>query len=114
MEFKGENFSVTYDKESQTVACEGSLRLYGKDGYEQIAAIFEEAAATQPDTITLDLQKLQFLNSAGINTISKFVIKVRNLKTTTILVKGSKEFPWQNKSLKNLQRLMPTLTLEII
>ena len=29
-----------------------------------------------------------------------------------MIVRGSKAIPWQGKSLKNLQRLMPSLTLE--
>ena len=44
--------------------------------------------------------------------LSKFVIKVRQKKNVTILVIGSQGIPWQGKSLTNLQRLMPNLTLE--
>jgi Uncharacterized conserved protein len=41
------------------------------------------------------------------------VIKVRQQKNIQIAVKGSKTIPWQGKSLKNLQRLMPSLQLEL-
>ena len=63
--------------------------------------------------ITLQLKNLQFLNSSGINTLSKFVIRVRNEKQSEVLVQGTEKFPWQSKSLRNLQRLMPELRLEI-
>jgi hypothetical protein len=41
------------------------------------------------------------------------VIKVRQKGTIQMVVKGSKSIPWQAKSLKNLQRLMPSLQLEL-
>jgi len=41
------------------------------------------------------------------------VIKVRQQKNIQIAVKGSNRIPWQGKSLKNLQRLMPSLQLEL-
>jgi hypothetical protein len=72
-----------------------------------------ELADQEPATITLDLRELEFLNSSGINVISKFVLKVRQKNTSQILVRGSKTIPWQGKSLKNLQRLMPSLQLEL-
>ena len=53
------------------------------------------------------------LNSSGINTLSKFILHVRNHKVTQVVVQGSARFPWQEKSLINLQRLLPTLKLEI-
>jgi hypothetical protein len=71
--------------------------------------------------ITLDLRKLEFLNSSGINVLSKFIIKVRqhrerqakeNQPETNMVVYGSQTIPWQSKSIKNLQRLMPSLELE--
>jgi hypothetical protein len=45
--------------------------------------------------------------------LSKFIINVRNKKNIQMSVIGSKEISWQSKSLKNLQRLMPSLQLEI-
>jgi hypothetical protein len=67
------------------------------------------------------LRKLEFLNSSGINVLSKFIIKVRqhrerqfkeNQPETAMTVYGSQTIPWQNKSIKNLQRLMPSLELK--
>jgi hypothetical protein len=71
-----------------------------------------DLADSEPPKITLNLQKLEFLNSSGINVLSKFVIKVRQKGTMQMVVQGSKTIPWQGKSLKNLQRLMPSLQLE--
>ncbi|MEL0588976.1 MAG: hypothetical protein U1O81_07445 [Planktothrix rubescens PR223] len=63
--------------------------------------------------ITINLQELEFLNSSGINMLSKFVIEVRNKKETKLKVLASKKISWQGKSLKNLTKLMPSLELNI-
>ncbi len=112
MEINGENYKVCFSRETTTIVCEGSLRLYGAAAYGDISALLEKAAETKAEIITLDLRKLKFLNSSGINVISKFVIKVRNQKSSKLTVLGAKQFPWQQKSLKNLNRLMPDLELE--
>ncbi len=113
MEIKGENYNVSYEPTTATITCQGSLRLYGSGGYMDVAELFNKIADQQPETITLNLHGLQFLNSSGINAFSKFVIRVRNHETSQLVVRGTHRFPWQSKSLKNLQRLMPNLKLEL-
>ena len=113
-EIKGENYSVIYEPETITINFQGSLRLSGMPEYTPIVNLLDEVTAQQPAVITLDLQKLEFLNSSGISMLSKFVIGARKKKTIQIVVKGSKGIPWQGKSLKNLQRLMPSLKLELL
>lgn len=112
-EIKGENYSVDYEPETTTVNFQGSLRLSGMPEYAPIVNLLEQVSAQQPATITLNLQGLEFLNSSGISMLSKFVIGARKKKTIQIVVKGSHGIPWQGKSLKNLQRLMPNLKLEL-
>jgi hypothetical protein len=112
MEVNGENYRVTYDPQTATLTCQGSLRLYGSTGYTSIVDLFNKVADQKPPTIILNLQELQFLNSSGINAFSKFVIRVRNLKTSQLIIRGTNQIFWQSKSLSNLQRLMPDLKLE--
>jgi len=95
-----------------TITLQGSLRLHGTAEYDRLAQPMLELAATQPEHITLDLQNLDFLNSSGINMLFGFIIRVRDLGRSTILVRGSRRIPWQTKSLPNLPRLMPELQLE--
>ena len=45
--------------------------------------------------------------------LSKFVLSLRKKKGTELIVLGSKEMPWQGKSLKNFKKLLPGLRLEI-
>lgn len=113
IEINAKDYSIQYDRATETVTCCGSFRLSQTEEYAPIVQLLNDVADSSPQTITLDLRQLEFLNSSGINIVSKFVIKVRQQKNIQIAVKGSKSIPWQGKSLKNLQRLMPSLQLEL-
>ncbi|MBE9094972.1 hypothetical protein [Tychonema sp. LEGE 07203] len=113
MEIQTKDYTILYDRATQTVTCCGSFRLSLAQEYAPIVELLNFVADSCPNTITLDLRKLEFLNSSGINILSKFVIKVRQQKNIQIAIKGSKQIPWQGKSLKNLQRLMPAVHLEL-
>ncbi|MDX2255361.1 MAG: hypothetical protein NW214_07595 [Pseudanabaenaceae cyanobacterium bins.39] len=112
MEVKSDEYHVWYDPQNKSIYCQGSLRLAGTEEYSPIVAILDAVLAQSPTLIHLNLCKLEFLNSSGINVLSKFVIKVRQKDGMQINVQGAEDIPWQRKSLKNLQRLMPSLTLE--
>lgn len=112
-EIKGEDYSIQYAPESVTVTFQGELSLSGPPEYAPIAELLDEVANGEPPTITLNLKKLGFVNSSGISMLSKFVISVRKKKTIQLLVLGSNDIPWQQKSLKNLEKLLPTLKLEL-
>lgn len=112
MEIKTEDYSVWYDTATKTVTCQGTLRLSGAKDYSPIAQLLDDVVEQQPPMLILNLQQLELLNSSGINMLSKFVIKTRHQKNIQVVVKSSINIPWQGKSLKNLQRLMPTLKLE--
>lgn len=114
MEVVQENYQIIYQSEDSTIYCKGSLRLNGQeDDYKRINNMLDEIIDSEPPTVTLNLQELNFLNSLGINMLSKFVIKIRKKKFIKVIVQGAKDTPWQEKSLKNLQRLMPSLSLQL-
>lgn len=113
VEVRGEDYHVVYHPETTAIRCSGTLRLRGAEEYAPIVRLFSDVADQQPETIILDLKGLRFLNSSGINVLSKFVIRVRNQKHTQLIIRGSGNFPWQGKSLKNLKRLMPDMRLEL-
>lgn len=113
MEIKAENYQVMYDETCHNIAFKGSLRLNGSAEYASISELLHEVARQEPEKIVLDLKELSFLNSSGISILSKFVIDVRKRKNIQMIVIGSTKNPWQGKSLKNLQRLMPSLKLEL-
>lgn len=111
-EIKHQDYQVSYNEEDATIACSGSFRLQSSE-YEPIMGMLNDIADKAPSNLILDVRKLQFLNSSGINTLSKFVLRVRKNNVSQVLVKGTNEFPWQKKSLSNLQKLLPTLELEL-
>src|SRR5262249_33299303 len=113
MEISHENYRVKYDVAAATVVCQGSFRLRGPEEYAPILELLTQAAEAKPATLTLDLRQLQFLNSSGLNTLSKFVLLVRKLNTSQVVIQGNRQFAWQQKSLLNFQRLLPGLQLEI-
>ena len=113
MEIKTEDCNIIYDETSHNIIFNGSLRLNGSAEYASISELLSSIARQEPEKIVLDLRELNFLNSSGIGILSKFVIEVRNRKNIQMVVLGAKKNPWQNKSLKNLQRLMPFLKLEL-
>jgi hypothetical protein len=113
MEVKGENYAIWHDKNSETVNFTGSLRLSGMEEYGPILKLLNSVADIQSAKISLDLQRLEFLNSSGISMLSKFVIEMRKKQSSKLKIIGSNLVPWQGKSLKNLQRLMPALELEL-
>ena len=113
MDIVHDDYEVHYNAATATVICQGSFRLRGMEEYAPIVQVLTAAADAQPTTLTLDLRTLQFLNSSGINMLAKFVLHARQYHATQVVMKGSHRFPWQEKSLKNFQRLLPGLQLEI-
>ncbi len=113
MEIRGEDYNVTYDPDSVVVVFRGALRLRGVEEYAPIVELLDDIIAATPETSAMDLRELRFLNSSGINVLFRFVIQMREQGITHLTVIGSTLVPWQGKSLKNLQRLMPTLQLEM-
>lgn len=110
-EIKHADYQVIYDPATAIVVCAGSYRLSGPE-YDAILEVMNAAADAGHPVLTLDVSDLQFLNSSGINTLSKFVIRMRKQPASQLIVKGSEQYPWQKKSLINLQRLLPGLQLE--
>jgi hypothetical protein len=114
-EIKTDSYCVTHgtpDAQEQIITFIGALRLNGMDEYAPIVDLFNQVAEAAPMTVKLDVRQLEFLNSSGINILSKFVIKLRQQQNIQMVVQGSQKIAWQGKSLKNLQRLMPTLQLQ--
>jgi len=108
-----EDFQIHPDPAAGVVTLSGSLRLAGAEEYAPIGEILEATVEAHPEEITLDLRQLEFLNSSGINMLSKFVLNRRQSPQTQVIIVGSQGIPWQARSLKNLQRLLPALQLRI-
>ncbi len=111
----GEDYSVQHDPGARAVSFSGSIRLQTMDDYAPIRNLLDTAIDTAGSgaTVLLDFRSLRFLNSSGINTISRFVIDARKQDNVLLKVLGNQEIYWQQKSLTNLQRLWPKVKIEI-
>ncbi len=112
MRIETEDYSVWYNLEANTLYFRGSLRLNGIQEYVPVIQLLNQVVEQGKTAIIINLCQLEFLNSSGISVLSKFVIRVRQKNHMQMVVQGSKDIPWQGKSLKNLQKLMPRLQLE--
>ncbi len=112
MRIETEDYSVWYSLEDNTLYFRGSLRLNGIQEYVPVIQLLNQVVEQGKTAIIINLCQLEFLNSSGISVLSKFVIRVRQKNNMQMVVQGSKAIPWQGKSLKNLQKLMPRLQLE--
>lgn len=113
MEIKAQDYCIQYDVTTATINFQGLLLLNGAGEYAPITQLLNELVDQHPPIIILNLQQLRMLNSSGFQMLSKFVMKVRQHTEIQILIKGNKNISWQSRSLKNLQRLMPTIQIEL-
>jgi len=112
MEIKGEKYNIAYDAENAAISCSGTLDFRGKEGYKEMAALLEEAVNAESPDIILDIRKLEFLNSSGITTLGGFIIKIRKKGASHLTIRGSKKYSWQARSVKGLQKLLPSMNQE--
>lgn len=112
-EITSDDYSLRFDSDTATVFCSGFLRLEGIAEYQPLMDLLLQAIETCP-RLTVNLEGLEFLNSSGISMLSMFVVKVRGRDDVSLKLLGSAKILWQTKSLRNLQRLMPGLGLELI
>lgn len=113
MEVKGDAYRVVYDDVTGTVLFEGMLRLRGSTEYGPIGELLDEVVRAAPEVITLDLRALRFLNSAGIDLLLRFTLKIRKQAVSQVVIHGAADIPWQGRTLPNFGRLMPELELNI-
>jgi hypothetical protein len=109
----GESFEIQLEEENSNVLFKGALRLCGTEDYAPILDMLKETLINPTTPIVLDLRQLDFLNSSGITMLSRFVMEARSHEGIDIQVLASEAVPWHARSLKNLQRLMPTLTIRL-
>jgi hypothetical protein len=112
----GESFEVRLD-DNATVFFKGALRLRGTEDYAPILDMLKETLGetrlSPAAPIVLDLRELDFLNSSGITMFSRFVIEARSHAGIDLHFIASEAVPWHARSLRNLQRLMPTLNIRL-
>lgn len=109
----GESFEVRLEEDNQTVSFKGALRLSGMEDYAPILEMLKGTLSNPQAPIVFDVRELDFLNSSGITMFSRFVIEARERADVSLQFLASEAIPWQSRSLKNLQRLMPSLQITV-
>jgi hypothetical protein len=112
MEISDQEYSIRYDETTATILFQGTLRLIGVKAYVPLTELLNQVFESEPPLVTINLRQLKSLNSSGVTTLAKFVIKVNKKENIQVTIQGSNQIPWQKKSLTNLKRLMPRLQLE--
>jgi hypothetical protein len=110
---KGESFDVQLEEDNSTVVFKGALRLSGMEDYVPILDLLKTTLTDPLKPIVLDLRELDFLNSSGITMFSRFVIEARDRAGINLEFLASESIHWHARSLKNLQRLMPSLVIQL-
>jgi len=110
MEVRDATYRVWFDTSSSTVYFEGSLRL-GTAEYKPISKLLSDVLEENRPALTLHMLDLKFLNSSGINTLYKFAIALRKQGVSAVTVRGTTVIAWQTKSLANLKKFLPTITI---
>ncbi|MDY6899849.1 MAG: DUF6272 family protein [Cyanobacteriota bacterium] len=113
LEIKGEHFAIVYENSSKVVNFTGRVRMRGLQEYTAVFDLFDKVLERNKDSITLDLQNLELINSSGIDMLSKFIITARKKKTVEVKIIGDASKTWQARLLKNMKRLMPKLEYEL-
>jgi hypothetical protein len=109
---RGESFEIRLEDDNR-IFFKGALRLSGMEDYAPILDLLKGTLADRATPVVLDLRELDFLNSSGITMLSRFVIEARNQAGIDLQFFASESIPWHGRSLKNLQRLMPALTVRL-
>ncbi len=112
MRINEEAFQVAYDNETHIVAFSGSLRMNDLSEFDKIKKFMREAYDLDSPGLILNFVKLDFMNSAGISTLCKFIFEIKDLipfKSVTIV--GNSNILWQQKSFENLKKIWNELTI---
>ncbi|MCA9689185.1 MAG: hypothetical protein R3A51_04015 [Nannocystaceae bacterium] len=111
---EGEGYKVRLEDSGARVIFEGALRLGSASAYRPIANLLGEALERGESQVTLDFGKLVALNSRGFGTLARFVLDGKKRGDLQIILLGNSAHHWQPRSLSTLQKLWPTVELQLI
>ncbi|MCB9759059.1 MAG: STAS domain-containing protein [Alphaproteobacteria bacterium] len=90
----------------------GAMRLASPKAYQDLFEHVHEGLSHAEDTYTIDLQGVQFMNSAGITAMARLVLAARKLDRP-LVIRASAAVPWQKKTIASLERLHPRLQVDL-
>ncbi|EMY77348.1 hypothetical protein LEP1GSC060_2894 [Leptospira weilii serovar Ranarum str. ICFT] len=103
---KEEDYSVETEKNRGRIKISGTLRLLNVEEYDPIISAIETMLDhSGRGKVVIDIKNLDFLNSAGIASLSRFVAVYDKKNIRNIEIKGNKNRYWQIKFLENIKKL---------
>jgi hypothetical protein len=103
-------FKVECDDKSCTIS--GVMRLSSPVAYLEHFEIIRHKMRDASDKFIVDISKVEYLNSSGINAFGRIIIYARQEEIPLIIL-GDSQYPWQQKSIKPLEKLWDKLEVRI-
>jgi len=111
LELRDIGFYLIYDEATNTLYYEGVLRLSGEE-YQPMMDFLNKILDTHPTCLTIDMQKLEFLNSSGITTLARYLLNVTKNHQIPLCIHTSSQHRWQEKSVAIFQKILPKLEIK--
>lgn len=110
MEIREKEFTVRFDASEGRLTFTGSLRLMTRE-YREIQDLLDQVLRAPPKQLEVDVQALQMINSSGLNTLSRFILGLRQKPEVKVRLHGARNIVWQAKTLGNMKHFLPTAEL---
>jgi len=115
MRIEDQYFQIVYDKDKMTMSFSGSLRMNELQEFERVRKFMQEAYELEGNELILDFTGLEFMNSAGISTLCKFIFDIKEKGASKALtIMGKNDILWQKKSFENLRKIWGELAVSFV
>ncbi len=105
MQLQGDGFDVVFERAQNAVVFNGVMRLENMQDYDRIGKFLLDVNELELPQLVLDFRKVEFLNSAGIAMLCRFIMDAKKLNKKPVSVIGNENVLWQKKSFSNLKLL---------
>ena len=103
-------YSISHPSSSESVVS-GTLRLSSPNEYESVFQSIKDDLDACKDEYVIDISQLIYLNSSGLTSLARLFIQARN-QEIKLIIKASKDIPWQDKTIPSLQKLYSKISVQ--
>jgi len=107
-EYKEAGVVILFNEPAKTIIIDGEMRHASLIDFKPTRQFLWSLipAIQKAEALTIDIERLEYLNSSGQATINMFVLELkRETKNVAIKVKGTKKYEWQEKFLHTTKQL---------
>ncbi len=109
---KDPKYTISYDIDLASLIFSGSFILNSSTEYDPILQLLKQTADNhEPHKLVLDISGLKFMNSSGLNMVTKFIMYFNEVKKykLKLYIKIHKKVNWQEKLCSNMSKLLESL-----